>query len=71
MGHKREMTAVGVGALTKRSDGLCFGLWFLYLRRGARLACKTMSNRRRVLGVERNTENKENEYENTNGANVA
>jgi hypothetical protein len=71
MGHKREMTAVGVGALTERSAGLCFSLWFLYLRRGARLACRTMSNRRRVLAVERNTENKENEYENTDGANVA
>jgi hypothetical protein len=65
MSHKREMTAVGVGASTERSDGLWFGLWFLYLRHGARLA-----SRRRVLAVERNTENKENEYENTDGANV-
>lgn len=65
------MTAVGVGALTGRSASLCFSLWYPYLRRGARLACRIMSNRRGVLAVGRIAENKEDEYENTNGANVA
>jgi hypothetical protein len=64
------MTAVGVGALTERSDGLCFGLWFLCLRRGGRLACRPISDRRIALAVERNAETKGNEHENTDGAYV-
>jgi hypothetical protein len=57
-----EMTVVGVGALTEDKASVYFSLSFLYFPPGTGLAF----SQSRV-----NAETKENEHENTDGANVA